>query len=687
MSSKQNFTFSKKTKSQSDINEFNLSNRTNYSKTLSISNKPSISTLFLEKTIYNVKKNLEENNHLINTLFSKIGMLKNNVKFFGPEWNRLQAIELELIDQIDKQEKNINKLQELHNKNRKIPMDDITQQFPLIDERAILNLISQYNTELSELSELSELKNNTNQFFAPKKITSYQDIITQDAIGDELKKFNANLNDSYHLSKQYVNDTFSTVRNRLLVIEETYHTEIAINLLNNKIKKKKNEVDTLLNNLNNDVLNLHNDENTTSNITKCLLEFKKYSLKVEHLNSYIKKTENLEYLEDVQKHFDQHKVIDTNNLAIEKDSKEFIIINELSNSHHKLNALISQSKSKFKNQTLPSEITFPFTSKDRVNYLQNIESRFDKLFNLIYQQIKIELKNEEKLYSGQSSYLTKIIQLKNDISAMEEELSNYILENTTLTNKNNIQKNLNELTTQFSDELIKTKILLKFVNLELKNTLQLSSSSHAMNATYNGLDEINSNIYMLAVEKKLLKNEIRRSISNIHMQVPPKSTASPISEEAYIKSIQNRMHTVLRLIELKEQLVETYKLQKLTELPEYINNLYSVEKQISNVKTDISLYINEHSENKGTNSIFSDITPLLTEISNKKTKIISIEKMIGEKLAKTNADFINIDENDKDLASLLSSIMAEFQQDTMANEINYQPSHNNPATIFTMLRE
>ena len=105
MSSKQNFTFSKKTKSQSDINEFNLSNRTNYSKTLSISNKPSISTLFLEKTIYNVKKNLEENNHLINTLFSKIGMLKNNVKFFGPEWNRLQAIELELIDQIDKQEK------------------------------------------------------------------------------------------------------------------------------------------------------------------------------------------------------------------------------------------------------------------------------------------------------------------------------------------------------------------------------------------------------------------------------------------------------------------------------------------------------------------------------------------------------------------------------------------------------
>lgn len=105
------------------------------------------------------------------------------------------------------------------------------------------------------------------------------------------------------------------------------------------------------------------------------------------------------------------------------------------------------------------------------------------------------------------------------------------------------------------------------------------------------------------------------------------------------------------------------------------------------MKTDISLFINEHSENKGTNSIFSDITPLLTEISNKKTKIISIEKMIGEKLAKTNADFINIDENDKDLASLLSSIMAEFQQDTMANEINYQPSHNNPATIFTMLRE
>ncbi|MDH2364734.1 MULTISPECIES: hypothetical protein [Providencia] len=399
----------------------------------------------------------------------------------------------------------------------------------------------------------------------------------------------------------------------------------------------------------------------------------------------IKKIKKHKNLNHTIEHFENYKEFDRNAfIESQSNNNKFSLLTESLKSFDRFKMNI---KLTMKNQTVTSELMPPFIYVDKDRHHENIENKLDKLFNLIYQRIKIELKNEAGLYKNKQIFLYEIDKLENDMSIIKDNLSNYITENTILKNPKKIRKDIEYLISQHYDLLIKTKISLRLINLELNNTLQLSSSSHAMNATYNGLDKINSNIYMLAVEKKLLKNEIRWSISNIHMQVPPKSTASPINEEAYIKSIQNRMHTVLRLIELKEQLVETYKLQKLTELPEYINNLYSVEKQISNVKTDISLFINEHSENKGTNSIFSDITPLLTEISNKKTKIISIEKMIGEKLAKTNADFINIDENDKDLASLLSSIMAEFQQDTMANEINYQPSHNNPATIFTMLRE
>ncbi|MBN6361530.1 hypothetical protein JZM27_09825, partial [Providencia huaxiensis] len=202
----------------------------------------------------------------------------------------------------------------------------------------------------------------------------------------------------------------------------------------------------------------------------------------------------------------------------------------------------------------------------------------------------------------------------------------------------------------------------------------------------NNFGENKDNIYMLAVEKKLLKNEINSLISNIRIKIPLKSASSTIDENTYYQTVQDKMYTLLGLTDQLGSLTKLYNSKGHTEILEYINDIHSLEKQIAQTEKEISQYIYTHSENKDKKSISSEITPLLIELSNKKTKVMSIETTINKGSDKINLNFADSDGNDKDLESLLSSIIAEFPQDTITSDVNHQPLHSKSTPIFAPLR-
>ncbi|CAB5668964.1 Uncharacterised protein [Providencia rettgeri] len=190
---------------------------------------------------------------------------------------------------------------------------------------------------------------------------------------------------------------------------------------------------------------------------------------------------------------------------------------------------------------------------------------------------------------------------------------------------------------------------------------------------------------MLAVEKKLLKNELNNLISNIHIKIPLKSTSSAVGEDAYYQTVKGKMYTLLDLTEQLGSLTKMYSSKEHSEILEYINDIHSLEKQIVQTEKEISQYIYTHSENKDKKSISSEITPLIIEIMNKKSKIMSIETRINEGTDEVN--FTDGNGNNKDFESLLSSIMAEFPQDTIISDVYDQPLHNKSIPVFIPLRD
>ncbi|WP_272565940.1 hypothetical protein [Providencia sp. PROV270] len=97
-------TFNKNRASLGSIKNQNIFKEIDYSATLSIRKKPSINVVYLEGVYKHISKKSEHNKKIFNNLLAKIDNLKDIFKMGkSDEWYKLQELELNLIEQADKQ--------------------------------------------------------------------------------------------------------------------------------------------------------------------------------------------------------------------------------------------------------------------------------------------------------------------------------------------------------------------------------------------------------------------------------------------------------------------------------------------------------------------------------------------------------------------------------------------------------
>ncbi|MBI6189626.1 hypothetical protein JEP98_10705 [Providencia rettgeri] len=673
-------TFNKNRASLGSIKNQNIFKEIDYSATLSIRNKPSINVVYLEGVYKHISKKSEHNKKIFNNLLAKIDNLKDIFKMGkSDEWYKLQELELNLIEQADKQTKNFEVLQKLHSKHTKM---ENYYTLPITSSSIKLNtfdLIEQYKADLLNL-----LSNMREKFILPDNISYHKNPIIQNAIGTELDQFNSNLNDSHQLSQQYTQKMTENVQNRFLLMEKTFYAEGHMNDLYTDAKKSKSNIKQLLKALNNNSIMHSTSNHTVDKLIKCTTKLNTQYTEIQYSHDNFDKIKNFEYLDDIHNHFEQDKGFYLNYQESDyQNNKEFKLLTELNQSISNLKKIKFNAKIKLYSHIEPINEIFTLNPKRETKHSKNINEKLEKLFNQIESRINIEIKKETGLYYDQSTYLINRSQLEKDILSVKENLANYIIENSTLAQEKKTHDSIEELTTQFHDELLRAKTLQKFVNLELNNHLhQFNPPSKIVSYTNNFGDKKN-NIYMLVLEKKLLKNELNNLISNIHIKIPLKSTSSAIGEGAYYQTVKDKMYKLLDLTEQLGSLTKMYSSKEHSEILEYINDMHSLEKQIIQTEKEISQYIYTHSENKDKKSISSEITPLIIEIMNKKSKIMSIETRINEGADKVN--FTDGNGNNKDFESLLSSIMAEFPQDTIISDVYDQPLHNKSMPVFIPL--
>ncbi|WP_272673872.1 MULTISPECIES: hypothetical protein [unclassified Providencia] len=675
-------TFNKNRASLGSIKNQNIFKEIDYSATLSIRKKPSINVVYLEGVYEHISKKSEHNKKIFNNLLAKIDNLKDIFKMGkSDEWYKLQELELKLIEQADKQTKNFEVLQKLHSKHTKM---ENYYTLPITSSSIKLNtfdLIEQYKADLLNL-----LSNMREKFILPDNISYHKNPIIQNAIGTELDQFNSNLNDSYQLSQQYTQKMTENVQNRFLLMEKTFYAEGHMNDLYTDAKKSKSNIEQLLKELNSNSIMHSTSNHTVDKLIKCTTKLNTQYTEIQYSHDSFDKIKNFEYLDDIHNHFEQDKDFYLNYQESDyQNNKEFKLLTELNLSIKYLKNLKTNIKEKFKNHKVSAFDLFKLDYNKQEKYQKNIDEKLEELFNKIESRINIEIKKEAGLYYNQSTYSINRSQLEKDILNLKESLASYIIESRILTHEKETHNFIEELTTQFHDELLRAKTLEKFVNLELNNHLhQFNPPSKIVSYTNNFGDKKN-NIYMLAVEKKLLKNELNNLISNIHIKIPLKSTSSAVGEDAYYQTVKGKMYTLLDLTEQLGSLTKMYSSKEHSEILEYINDIHSLEKQIVQTEKEISQYIYTHSENKDKKSISSEITPLIIEIMNKKSKIMSIETRINEGADEVN--FTDGNGNNKDFESLLSSIMAEFPQDTIISDVYDQPLHNKSMPVFIPLRD
>ncbi|MDH2375581.1 MULTISPECIES: hypothetical protein [Providencia] len=675
-------TFNKNRASLGSIKNQNIFKEIDYSATLSIRNKPSINVVYLEGVYKHISKKSEHNKKIFNNLLAKIDNLKDIFKMGkSDEWYKLQELELNLIEQADKQTKNFEVLQKLHSKHTKM---ENYYTLPITSSSIKLNtfdLIEQYKADLLNL-----LSNMREKFILPDNISYHKNPIIQNAIGTELDQFNSNLNDSHQLSQQYTQKMTENVQNRFLLMEKTFYAEGHMNDLYTDAKKSKSNIEQLLKALNNNSIMHSTSNHTVDKLIKCTTKLNTQYTEIQYSHDNFDKIKNFEYLDDIHNHFEQDKGFYLNYQESDyQNNKEFKLLTKLNQSISNLKKIKFNAKIKLYSHIEPINEIFTLNPKRETKHSKNINEKLEKLFNQIESRINIEIKKETGLYYDQSTYLINRSQLVKDILSVKENLANYIIENSTLAQEKKTHDSIEELTTQFHDELLRAKTLQKFVNLELNNHLhQFNPPSKIVSYTNNFGDKKN-NIYMLALEKKLLKNELNNLISNIHIKIPLKSTSSAIGEGAYYQTVKDKMYKLLDLTEQLGSLTKMYSSKEHSEILEYINDIHSLEKQIVQTEKEISQYIYTHSENKDKKSISSEITALIIEIMNKKSKIMSIETRINEGVDEVN--FTDGNGNNKDFESLLSSIMAEFPQDTIISDVYDQPLHNKSMPVFIPLRD
>ncbi|BBU96460.1 MULTISPECIES: hypothetical protein [Providencia] len=675
-------TFNKNRASLKSIKNQNIFKEIDYSATLSIRKKPSINVVYLEGVYKHISKKSEHNKKIFNNLLAKIDNLKDIFKMGkSDEWYKLQELELKLIEQADKQTKNFEVLQKLHSKHTKM---ENYYTLPITSSSIKLNtfdLIEQYKADLLNL-----LSNMREKFILPDNISYHKNPIIQNAIGTELDQFNSNLNDSHQLSQQYTQKMTENVQNRFLLMEKTFYAEGHMNDLYTDAKKSKSNIEQLLKALNNNSIMHSTSNHTVDKLIKCTTKLNTQYTEIQYSHDNFDKIKNFEYLDDIHNHFEQDKGFYLNYQESDyQNNKEFKLLTELNQSISNLKKIKINAKIKLYSHIEPINEIFTLNPKRETKHSKNINEKLEKLFNQIESRINIEIKKETGLYYDQSTYLINRSQLEKDILSVKENLANYIIENSTLAQEKKTHDSIEELTTQFHDEFLRAKTLQKFVNLELNNHLhQFNPPSKIVSYTNNFGDKKN-NIYMLAVEKKLLKNELNNLISNIHIKIPLKSTSYAVDEDAYYQTVKGKMYTLLDLTEQLGSLTKMYSSKEHSEILEYINDIHSLEKQIVQTEKEISQYIYTHSENKDKKSISSEITPLIIEIMNKKSKIMSIETRINEGADEVN--FTDGNGNNKDFESLLSSIIAEFPQDTIISDVYDQPLHNKSMPVFIPLRD
>lgn len=675
-------TFNKNRASLGSIKNQNIFKEIDYSATLSIRKKPSINVVYLEGVYEHISKKSEHNKKTFNNLLAKIDNLKDIFKMGeSDEWYKLQELELKLIEQADKQTKNFEVLQKLHSKHTKM---ENYYTLPITWSSIKLNtfdLIEQYKADLLNL-----LSNMREKFILPDNISYHKNPIIQNAIGTELDQFNSNLNDSYQLSQQYTQKMTENVQNRFLLMEKTFYAEGHMNDLYTDTKKSKSNIEQLLKELNSNSIMHSTSNHTVDKLIKCTTKLNTQYTEIQYSHDSFDKIKNFEYLDDIRNHFEQDKDFYLNYQESDyQNNKEFKLLTELNQSISNLKKIKTNAQKKLDNHILPIDNLFGLDSNRQQKYQKNIYKKLERLFSKIELRINIEIKKEAGLYYDQSTYLINRSQLEKDILSVKEDLANYIIENRTLAQEKKTHDSIEELTTQFHDGFLRAKTLQKFVNLELNSHLHPSSKPSKIGSYANNVGDKKDNIYMLAVEKKLLKNELNNLISNIHIKIPLKSTSSAVGEDAYYQTVKGKMYTLLDLTEQLGSLTKMYSSKEHSEILEYINDIHSLEKQIVQTEKEISQYIYTHSENKDKKSISSEITPLIIEIMNKKSKIMSIETRINEGADEVN--FTDGNGNNKDFESLLSSIMAEFPQDTIISDVYDQPLHNKSMPVFIPLRD
>ncbi|MEY0436383.1 hypothetical protein [Providencia huaxiensis] len=672
-------TFNKSHKSLGSIKSQDIYKEIDYSTILSISKKPPTNTIYLEKTYQSVRENVEQNSINIRHLMNKIDYLKRKFKTAGSdELNELKNIEHTLSVQAENQEKNFEALQFLHskqtNKQGYYTISEISESMSLNKS----HLIDRYEADLLSLQNDME-----DHFISPDEISHQKNPIILNAISSELNQINANLNNSYHLSRKYLHKTTENMQSKLTLMQKAFYAEGDIHNLYNDAKESKNNVERLLKKLNNDGVMHSASNNTINKLIKHTTKLNTQYAKIQYLHHSFDKIKSFEYLDDVHNHIEQDNGFNSNYLEKNfKNNKEFKLLTELSKSIDNLKTLKINAQKKLDNHILSIDALFTYGSDRQTKYQQDIQNKLEKLFDKIELRINIEMKKDAGLYYDQSTYLIHRSQLERNILNIKEDLENYIIENRLLAQEKNTRDNIEELATQFSDEFLRTKTLQKFINLEFNNHLQQFSPPIEVGSYINNFGEGKDNVYMLAVEKKLLKNEINNLISNIRIKVPLKSSSSTIDENTYYQTVQDKMYSLLNLTEQLGALSKLYDSKGHSEIREFINDIHALEKQIAQTEKEISLYIYTHSENKDKKSISSEVTPLLIELINKKTKIMSIETTINKNSDKINLNVVDNDGNDKDLGALLSSIIAEFPQDTIASDVNHQPLHNKSMPIF-----
>ncbi|EML0361808.1 hypothetical protein RI835_001142 [Providencia rettgeri] len=695
MNANQISTLNKKEKPQGNINNHNISQEPNHSATLSIFEKPFNDASRLEKMVKDSHENLKENNNIYIKLLNKIGKLQTHVKYTSVEWFNLQYIETEVRSLLIKQMNKLDILNKLNNEYKKSPQNNTTKDSSIGDKEIILELTSQLKKQLSQFNatevsnldfaRLLELNVQIRNTFTSKEKKTPQEIDDLlKSINIEVNNFNNASDDIDVLFKEYLKKTVDIQDKRLSIIDKTYQLELKAKQLAITHRDTTNKIKELLESLNNENSNYHKDENTINKISKYISELNIDTAEIQYLILNMKKIKKHKNLNHTIEHFKNYKEFDRNAfIESQSNNNKFSLLTVSLKSFDRFKMNIELT---IKNQILTSELMPPFIYVDKDRHHENIENKLDELFNLIYQRIQIELKNEASLYKNKQIFLYEIDKLENDMSIIKDNLSNYLAENTILKNPKKIRKDIEYLISQHYDLLIKTKVSLRLINLELNNNLYLSSQSSSPMPFIINFNEEDVNI---AIEYENLNMKADTYISQIHNFVPLKSVSSETSERNYYQTISDKINALRNTTALIKSLNEKIDLKQNPDMSIDIDKRNTLIIQQKDEEINLTEFIYQNLDYSDRKWSHRDTLSLVKEIYQTDSKIREKKLLMEQKgkihllgihngLTNTN-DYYN-------LADTLVRFIAGFSQQIISSNFNPETSNNTLPQVLVPIR-